>query len=127
MRLSPGAPRFMSCKRFGKAGLVSRHLATAVIVACVSGLSLFSQGRPGDAGPHQGPDVPSFLRRGMPGTGHAAIAPLVGTWRVHYEVYGTLGRSGDEPPIVSDDIRTHRQWVGGGRFLEDTTEGTLMG
>jgi Protein of unknown function (DUF1579) len=71
--------------------------------------------------------IAAFVRRGMPGPGHAVIATLAGTWRVHYEVYGTLGRSGDEPPIVSDDIRTHREWVGEGRFLEDTTEGTLMG
>jgi hypothetical protein len=81
----------------------------------------------GGSRPDSAADVPAFLRRGMPGSGHAAIASLAGTWRVPYEVDGTLGRSGNEPPIVSDDIRTRREWVGYGRFLEDTTEGTLMG
>src|SRR5262245_52114674 len=71
--------------------------------------------------------VPDWMGRGLPGSGHAALSSLIGTWRVRYEVYGTLGRRGDEPPIVSDDVRTRREWVGGGRFIEDTTEGTLMG
>ena len=72
-------------------------------------------------------DMPGWMRRGLPGTAHAALNPLVGTWRARYEVYGTLGRRGDEPPIVSDDVTTRREWIGGGRFIEDTTEGTLMG
>jgi hypothetical protein len=72
-------------------------------------------------------DMPGWMRRGLPGAGHAALKRLVGTWRARYEVYGTLGRRGDEPPIVSDDVTTRREWIGGGRFIEDTTEGTLMG
>ena len=70
-------------------------------------------------------DVPPWVRRGLPGPGHAAIAPLAGTWRVQMGIYATLGRSADAPPITSDDIVTRRQWVAGGRYLEDTTEGTL--
>lgn len=35
------------------------------------------------------------------------------------------GRRADAPPLTSDDLVTHRQWVAGGRFLEDTTEGTI--
>ena len=72
-------------------------------------------------------DMPGWMRRGLPGSGHAALSPLVGTWRVRYEVYGTLGRRGNEPPIVSEDVTTRREWMGDGRFIEDTTEGTLMG
>ena len=72
-------------------------------------------------------DVPGWIRRGLPGSGHEALQPLVGRWRVRYEVYGTLGRRGDEPPIVSEDVTTRREWIGEGRFIEDTTEGTLMG
>jgi hypothetical protein len=98
-----------------------------VAAACLWTLPVLTQGRSGGAASDAAQDAPAFLRRGMPGAGHAAIAPLAGTWRVHYEVYGTLGRSGDEPPIVSDDIRTRREWAGDGRFLEDVTEGTLMG
>jgi len=70
-------------------------------------------------------DMPAWVRRGLPGPGHAALAPLAGTWRVQMGVYATLGRSADAPPITSDDLVTRRQWVAGGRYLEDTTEGTL--
>jgi hypothetical protein len=101
-----------------------------VVTAAVLSLSMtptLTQGQAGSSRLDPAADLPAFVRRGMPGAGHAAVASLAGTWRVRYEVYGTLGRSGNEPPIVSDDIRTRREWVGDGRFLEDTTEGTLMG
>lgn len=71
-------------------------------------------------------DMPPWLRRGLPGPGHAALAPLAGTWRVQIGIYATLGRSAAAPPITSDDLVTSRQWVAGGRYLEDTTEGTLV-
>ena len=71
--------------------------------------------------------IPEWYRRGMPGPAHAALEPLIGLWRVRYEVHGTLGRSADEPPLVSDDVICKRIWVGGGRYLEDTTEGTVAG
>jgi len=70
-------------------------------------------------------DMPPWVRRGLPGPGHAALASLAGTWRVQMGVYATLGRSADAPPITSEDLVTRRQWVAGGRYLEDTTEGTL--
>ena len=72
-------------------------------------------------------DLPAWLRRGLPGPGHATLAPLAGTWRVQMGIYATLGRSADAPPITSDDLVTRRQWLAGGRYLEDTTEGTLEG
>jgi hypothetical protein len=71
--------------------------------------------------------VPEWYRRGMPGPAHTALQPLIGLWRVRYEVHGTLGRSADEPPLVSNDVICKRIWVGGGRYLEDTTEGTVAG
>jgi hypothetical protein len=74
-----------------------------------------------------GQTMPDWYRRGLPGPGHAVLEPLVGLWRVHYEVHGTLGRSPTEPPLVSDDVICKRAWVAGGRYLEDTTEGTLAG
>ena len=45
-------------------------------------------------------DMPPWLRRGLPGPGHAALAPLAGTWRVQFGVYATLGRRADAPPIT---------------------------
>jgi hypothetical protein len=82
---------------------------------------------PAQAQPPNQQEMPAWMRRGLPEDGHAALKPLVGTWRARLEIYGTLGRRGDEPPIVSEDVTTRRQWVGDGRVLEDTTEGTVMG
>jgi hypothetical protein len=111
-----------------------RSLAVGAFV-CALAISVLAQVDPGPPTPlvpikppqSSQQDVPGWIRRGLPGSGHEALQPLVGSWRVRYEVYGTLGRRGDEPPIVSEDITTRREWIGEGRFIEDTTEGTLMG
>lgn len=71
--------------------------------------------------------VPAWVHRGMPGPGHAALAPLVGSWRVELSIYGAMGRSPDLPPLESKEIRTTRAWVADGQYLEDTTEGTVDG
>jgi len=47
---------------------------------------------------------PPWVQRGIPGPGHAALAPL-----------------------VSRDIRTTRVWIADGQYIEDTTEGTVEG
>lgn len=73
------------------------------------------------------PAVPRWMQRGIPGAGQAALAPLVGSWRVEMSIYGTMGRSPDLPPIVSRDIRTTRVWVADGQYIEDTTEGMVEG
>jgi hypothetical protein len=70
---------------------------------------------------------PAWVQRGIPAAGHAALAPLVGSWRVELSIHGTMGRSPDLPPIVSRDIRTTRVWIADGQYLEDTTEGTVQG
>jgi hypothetical protein len=71
--------------------------------------------------------VPAWVQRGIPGPGHAALTPLVGSWSVELSVYGAMGRSPDLPPLESKDIRTTRAWVADGQYLEDTTEGTVGG
>jgi Protein of unknown function (DUF1579) len=71
--------------------------------------------------------MPKWKSRGLPGPGHAALEPLVGTWRVQMSIYATFGRSPDDPAIVSDDLTCKRQWVAEGRYLEDLTEGTAAG
>jgi hypothetical protein len=38
-----------------------------------------------------------------------------------------LGRDPKAPPLVSDRMTTSRVWIGGGRYLEDTTEGEVGG
>jgi hypothetical protein len=72
-------------------------------------------------------EMPKWLSRGLPGRGHAVLAPLIGTWRVQMSFYGTLGRRLDQPPLVTEDLISRRQWVAGGRYIEDTMEGTLNG
>ena len=71
--------------------------------------------------------VPDWVRRGNPGLGHAALKPLIGTWRVHKSIYGTMGRSPNVPPIISDDITARREWVADGHYVEDLTQGTVEG
>jgi hypothetical protein len=104
-------------------------IATGVAVLCIALAAAHAEGEGEDgttALPAAAPaDMPAWVRRGLPGPGHLALAPLAGTWRVHMGLYATLGRRADAPPITSDDIVTRREWVAGGRYLEDTTEGTL--
>jgi hypothetical protein len=71
--------------------------------------------------------VPNWIARGMPGPEHAALAPLVGSWRAELSVYGIMGRSPDHPPIVSRDIHATRVWIADGQYIEETMEGTVDG
>jgi hypothetical protein len=77
------------------------------------------------APPPAAADMPAFARRGLPGPGHAALAPLAGTWRVENSIYIAIGTP--DRPVVSRDITCRREWVAGGRFLRDVTEGTNGG
>jgi hypothetical protein len=70
-------------------------------------------------------DMPAFARRGLPGPAHAALEPLVGTWRVHKSIYIAVGTR--DKPAVSEDLVARRQWVAGGRYLQDVTEGSVAG
>jgi hypothetical protein len=71
--------------------------------------------------------MPDWKRRGIPGAGHAALKPLIGTWRVQMSFYATFGRSPEAPPIVADGLICTRTWVAGGRYIEDLTQGTIGG
>jgi Protein of unknown function (DUF1579) len=99
------------------------------VAACSLALPALAQNR--DEGRQASPPVqqavPAWVQRGIPGAGHAVLAPLVGSWRVELSIYGTMGRSPDLPPIVSHDIQTTRVWIADGQYIEDTTEGTVEG
>ena len=71
--------------------------------------------------------MPAWKSRGLPGDGHAALKPLVGTWNVQITFYGTFGRDPKLPPIVADGLKCSREWVAEGRYIEDLTEGTVAG
>ena len=104
-------------------------LKMLVAVACVLALPTLAQNpaKIGEATPTAQEAVPAWVQRGIPGAGHAVLAPLVGSWRVELSIYGTMGRSPDLPPIVSHDIRTTRVSIADGQYIEDTTEGTVEG
>ena len=105
------------------------NLIMLVAVACVLALPTLAQNpvNTGEATPTAQEAVPAWVERGIPGAGHAVLAPLVGSWRVELSIYGTMGRSPDLPPIVSHDIRTTRVLIADGHYIEDTTEGTVEG
>ncbi len=57
-----------------------------------------------------------------PGEGHKALEPLVGNW--DYVV--TWWETPDSDPQKSSGTSEHK-WILGGRFLEETVRGTMMG
>jgi hypothetical protein len=108
---------------------ISKILLAAVAASMVMGSALVrSEERPATAQPPAASkDMPPWMQRGLPGPGHARLEPLIGTFKQHKMIYGTLGRDPNAPPLISDDVRTTRQWVAGGRYIEDLTEGTIQG
>jgi hypothetical protein len=69
--------------------------------------------------------VPPMVDRAAPGPGQQALDPLVGDWQVEKTLFVAIGTP--EHPALSEKMTTHREWVGDGRFLQDTTQGTLKG
>ena len=99
-----------------------------IVAVCSIAVSqpAFSQDSGNKPAPQQ-QEMPLWMSRGLPGPGHRALDPLIGTWKVHMSIHGTFGRNPDDPPIVSEDLICRREWVVGGRYLEDTTQGTAAG
>jgi hypothetical protein len=104
--------------------LVSMKRVFAIVIVAVAGHLFASQvATAQQAGAPS--DMPMLLQRGLPGPGHAALAPLVGTWRVEMSIFAVLGTP--DRPAVSRDLVSRREWVAGGRYLQDVTEGTFAG
>jgi hypothetical protein len=53
--------------------------------------------------------MPVWVQRGLPGEGHARLEPLVGPFKQHKVIYGTLRPRSSAPPLVSDSVTTTRQ------------------
>jgi Protein of unknown function (DUF1579) len=68
-------------------------------------------------------DLPPFVRRGLPGPFHEALKPLGGSWRVDKRIYIAIGTK--DHPAISHQMTCKRRWFGGGRHLEDITQGGL--
>jgi hypothetical protein len=61
-----------------------------------------------------------LVERGLPGEGHKLLEPLVGDWVVTMTLYAAMGSP--EKPYTAK-LTTHREWIAGGRYLRDVTEG----
>jgi hypothetical protein len=69
--------------------------------------------------------VPPFVQRAQPGAGQRALNPLAGNWQVEKYLYVAVGTR--EKPARSEKMLTERVWIAAGRFLRDTTRGTIGG
>ena len=70
-------------------------------------------------------DMAALGTRASPGAGQKALAPLVGKWRVTKSMFWVIGTP--ERPVTSEKMTTERKWIGDGRFLSDTTTGSIGG
>ncbi len=68
-------------------------------------------------------DLPPFIKRGLPGPFHEALKPLEGAWTVDKRIYIAIGTK--DHPAVSRGMTCKRSWFGGGKHLQDVTEGQL--
>jgi hypothetical protein len=68
---------------------------------------------------------PAFVRRGLPGPFHRIIEPLAGTWTVDKQIYIAVGSP--KSPATSRSMVCRREWFGGGKHLQDVTQGELAG
>jgi hypothetical protein len=75
--------------------------------------------------PADSQELPGFVRRGLPGPGHAALKSLEGDWQVAKALYIAVGTR--EKPAMSTDLIARRRWIAGGRYLHDVTEGAIAG
>src|SRR5262245_13901324 len=70
-------------------------------------------------------ELPGFVRRGLPGPGHAALKSLEGDWSVEKALYVAVGTR--EKHAMSTDLIARRRWIAGVRYLHDVTEGAIAG
>jgi hypothetical protein len=96
-------------------------------VVFVAGVLAFASLGVAAAETHSPPEMPPWMKRGLPSAGHRALDPLIGKFHAHMYVYRTFGRDPNAPPIESDDLTCTRAWVGDGRYIEDLTVGTAAG
>ena len=69
------------------------------------------------------PPLSASTRLALPGEKHQWLNPLIGTWNVEMTVFGEDG----QPAVTSSDFTATRQWILGGRYLEERLEGPLGG
>lgn len=67
--------------------------------------------------------LPAATRLALPGDNHAMLDPLIGEWDVEMRVYPGAGAD----PIVSNEMSATREWVLGGRYVQEELSGTFAG
>jgi hypothetical protein len=80
---------------------------------------------PARAAEKETPPAPGFLTRGLPGPGQDSLKVLAGQWRAEVTLYMAFGSPAH--PVASTAIVTTRQWIDGGRYLQDITKGSIAG
>ncbi len=70
-------------------------------------------------------DLGALVTRAAPGEGQKVLEPLIGKWRVTKSMFWVVGTP--ERPVQSETMTAERKWIGDGRFLSDTTTGTIGG
>lgn len=65
--------------------------------------------------------LPAATRLAMPGENHAMLEPLIGEWQVEMRVYPGPGAD----PIVSNEMSSTREWILGGRYVQEKLSGTF--
>lgn len=93
-------------------------LLAALLVAFVG--TAVAQAEPAAAA-----SAPKWVLRGLPGPHHHTLQALAGRWQVEMGVYGVAGRDPAAKPLTSRAMTTVREWIGDGRYLQDTTEGEV--
>jgi hypothetical protein len=93
-----------------------------VLAAPAPAYSQLTDRASGASNPQQ---MPAWAQSGLPGPSHAALEQLVGTWRVENTIYIAVGTR--DKPAISKDIICRREWIAGGRYIRDVTEGTIGG
>lgn len=69
------------------------------------------------------PPMSSSTRLALPGPMHERLKPLIGRWRVTMRVWPAPGAE----PVTSSNFTATRQWILGGRYLQEDLSGTLGG
>ncbi|MBI3306841.1 MAG: DUF1579 domain-containing protein [Candidatus Omnitrophica bacterium] len=66
--------------------------------------------------------LPDWKEKTVPGTNHAVLNTLVGNW--NYKVRWSMTPTG---PVNESSGTSTNRWIMGGRYLEQTYTGTMMG
>ncbi len=67
--------------------------------------------------------ISASARLAAPGEMHERLSPLIGEWNIEMRIYS--GPSAE--PFVSTDLTATREWILGGRYVQEMLTGTVGG